>query len=54
MRVKRYGVWYKVIDETDHEVCVEDTFSFAQPPYKRKLKCWWDKKYCQIIDRKEI
>ena len=42
--------WYKVIDETDDSVCVEDIMEYAQKPYFRKLTMWWDKELCEIIE----
>lgn len=51
MKVKRDGEWYPVIDVAveSQEVCVEDIFDFAEPPYRRTLKLWW-----KLIDCEEI
>ena len=42
--------WYKVIEESETEIRVEDIFEFAQDPAFRKLKMWWAKELCHIIE----
>ncbi len=48
-RIKRNGIIYNVLDETDTEYVVESIFDYANPPKHRKLKMWWDKKYCKLV-----
>jgi len=52
MKVKRNDKIYDVVDykKESGDICVEDTFDFALPPYKRKLKMWWLVKDCEIVD----
>lgn len=47
--VIRGGKRYKVVDECKTQVCVEATFEYAQRPFKRKLKLWWDKQYVHEV-----
>ena len=46
MKILRDGEAYEVVGETHEEYAVLVSFDFANFPYKRKLKLWWDKKYC--------
>ena len=41
---------YKILkhNPTSNEVQVEYTMEFAETPYLRKVKCWWDLKNCDI------
>ena len=46
MKILRDGEAYEVVGETHENYAVLVSFDFANFPYKRKLKLWWDKKYC--------
>lgn len=52
MKVKRNDKICNVIEylHESQEVCVEDVFKFANKPYYRTLKLWWDLEDCEIID----
>jgi len=52
MKVKRNGKIYNVIDHIPQtgEVCVEDTFEYAEEPHQRQLKMWWSLADCEIVD----
>lgn len=52
MKVKKNDRIYEVIEylHESQEVCVEDVFKFANKPYYRTLKLWWDLEDCEIIE----
>jgi len=47
--IMRDGECYEVIDECGDMFAVCVVFHFADFPYIRELKLWWDKKYCTIV-----
>jgi len=49
LRIIRDGKQYTVVDKTEESYAVLVSFRFATFPYKRKLKLWWDKKYCTVV-----
>ena len=49
MEILRDNKKYKVVDETEDSYAVMVSFDFADRPYKRNLKLWWDKKYCTAL-----
>ena len=49
MTIMRDGEYYEVIDECGDEIAVNAVFQFANYPYTRELKLWWEKKYCTVI-----
>ena len=53
MKVIRDGQEYDVIDYLPDtgEVCVEVETDFYYPPYKRKIKCWWDKGIVYVMQK---
>ena len=49
--IERDGIIYDVIDETDTDYCVEQSFDYACRGTRiaKTLKLWWDKRYCNVI-----
>jgi hypothetical protein len=49
MKIKRDNKIYDVLEylPESQEVCVEVEFNFADKPFKRKLKLWWNLKDCE-------
>jgi hypothetical protein len=56
MKIKRNNKIYDVIKYLldTQEICVEVEFAFAEYPYKRKLKLWWELKDCKIVEGKNV
>ena len=53
MRILRDGQVHVVVDETPESFCVEVEFDYARAPYKRKLRLWWDKALCKVVNDAE-
>jgi len=49
MTIVRDGKLYEIIDESKTDYAVMAEFDFAEPPHERKLKLWWDKRYCTVV-----
>ena len=49
MTVMRDGECYEVVDICGDMVAVCVLFRFANFPYMRELKLWWDIKYCTVV-----
>ena len=49
MTIMRDGQCYEVIDECGDMYAVCVVFRFANRPYLRELKLWWNKKYCTVV-----
>jgi len=47
--ILRDGQAFEVIDECGDMYAVCVVFQFAEKPYSRELKLWWDKKYCTVV-----
>jgi hypothetical protein len=49
MTVMRDGKCYEVIDQCGDMIAVCVLFWFAEWPYQRELKLWWDKATCVVV-----
>jgi len=49
MTVMRDGKCYEVVDTCGDMIAVCVPFRFANFPYTRELKLWWNMKYCTVV-----
>ena len=47
--ILRGGEAFEVIDECGDMYAVCVVFRYADFPYLRELKLWWNKKYCTVV-----
>ena len=41
---------HEVVDECETDYCVEVEFEYHDAPHKRKLRLWWPKDLCEVVE----